>query len=128
MKCINHNNADAIDICCVCGRGLCQSCILDSQAIDMFCSERCRATHSKRDGFRRSVIVDYRANQKSYKWLSFVMGTLSVFFLGFALMPFRRGDTFFAIMLLVLACVLLAATRVLRSISLRYKGMADQLE
>ena len=128
MKCINHNGADATAICCVCGRGLCRSCILDALATDMFCSERCRAMHSKRDGFRLSVIADYRANQKSYQWIALVFGSLAVFLCCFTVLPLSRGDTFTSILLFILAGVFLIAARALRSLSLRFKGMADTLE
>jgi hypothetical protein len=41
MKCINHDNVDAVGICKYCGRAICKQCILQNDLDVIVCSQKC---------------------------------------------------------------------------------------
>ncbi len=53
MKCINHNQADAVSTCSVCGSGLCADC---SQRFTLMMCEKCLLSHN--NSVRNGLIKD----------------------------------------------------------------------
>ena len=77
MKCFQHEQVDAVAVCCACGRAVCAKCTLVTDAQHIVCSDGCQSDDKKAIASRAAVLELILATTRSYKGLVVVFNLLA---------------------------------------------------
>ena len=76
VKCSTHH-AEAIAVCCYCGRAVCADCAKPSDTQRTVCSEKCAASLSRADKAMELILQKRLQNARASAFYSFLCGGLS---------------------------------------------------